>query len=477
MRSGQRVRPFGLALVTLLTGLGCNGVTSEVATGADAWPVDVCAIESAGTRVEIVRPDEAAGDSPIDDVNWFARPVPNADDHWIVAFASGNQNYLYDLTSGARIKIPDRSDAVATPDGRYVTVPSHYTADHTVNFYETATLLERLEAGVDADDVAPVFEHRDADVEDVYYQSVGLLPRANTEGPATTRYRMMFSGSRHRPAPGFRIVDYAFQHVDGALHVSASPAMALCPEIVEDMNTPFISKDGRYVVAHDNSDAARRPSLKIFEITGVDPAGQTTACVERVDFGFAAGKADFAFDNSSLTFHVAKNDYLMAFIDGGLTRPVTTDVAVVGLTTDAGGTITGHDGVARVTTSVHEGTGNYFPAFFPDGRLFYISNATPKDSDDAKRFRFTVVDPSAELVMANALADDIERRRLSTIGALWRDVCAADAPEFQRDEAAWQFLSLSPAQCRALVDERWTGETAARGDLMAACDRTFSARE
>jgi hypothetical protein len=36
------------------------------------------------------------------------------------------------------------------------------------------------------------------------------------------------------------------------------------------------------------------------------------------------------------------------------------------------------------------GTGSYFPAFFPDGSLFYISNALPKNDSAPKRFTFTV---------------------------------------------------------------------------------------
>ena len=76
-----------------------------------------------------------------------------------MAFASHDQNYLYDLTRGRRVKIPDKSDAVATPDGRYITVPSHYTPNHTVNFYDAATLLARLDEGKDALDVKPAFAH------------------------------------------------------------------------------------------------------------------------------------------------------------------------------------------------------------------------------------------------------------------------------------------------------------------------------
>ena len=457
----------GGVVMLMLVGWATACGPSDAGSSMAPITVNYCAVETTGTKVEIVRPDPDAA-TPVDDVNWFARPVPTETGDWVIAFASHNQNYLYDLTNDRRIRIPDASDAVATPDGRYMTVPSHYTPTHTINFYDNSELLARLAAGEDADAVPPVFAHADDDVQDVYYQSVGIVSRGSTEAE-TTIYRMMFSGSRHDPAPGFRIVDYRFARREGRLTVTPSAAMDLCPEIVEDMNTPFISKDGRYVVAHDNSDPARRASLKIFEITGVDPGSQTTSCVERVDFGFPAGKADFSFDNSSLTFHVAKNDYLMAFVDGGLRRPVITDVAVVDLETDTTGSITGSGAIARVTTSTHEGIGNYFPAFLPDGRLFYISNATPKDSDAPKRFSFTVVDPTEELLMANVLADEARREQAAAIGRAWREACDTGLSEFQRDEAVWYFMSLAPAQCRALVTERWADDPAVRDGLLAVC--------
>src|SRR5215207_6618235 len=152
-----------------------------------------CAVQTAGTKVEVMRP-QPGEDAPLDDVNWFARPVPNPQRHWVVGFASHNLNYLYDLTSGTRVRIPDKSDAVATPDGRFMTVPSHYTATATVNFYDLPMLLDRLAAGKDASDVPPVFAHKHADVADAYYQSVGVVSHAVERGTDTTVYRMMFSG-------------------------------------------------------------------------------------------------------------------------------------------------------------------------------------------------------------------------------------------------------------------------------------------
>ncbi len=427
-----------------------------------------CRVATPGTEVVVERP--TSSEPAIDDVNWFARPVPNPDGRHIVAFASHDLNYLYDLTRGRRVRIPDKSDAVATPDGRFVTVPSHYTAAGTVNFYDARTLLARLDENRDASDVAPVFAHKDADVADVYYQSVGVLSSRGDASGSTTVYRMMFSGGNVKPAPGFRIVDYTFTEKDGKIEVTPSRAMRLCPQITRDLATPFISKDGRHVVAHDGGAEGVPGTLKIFEITGTDPEAQTTTCERRVDFGFAAGKADFSFDGSRVTFHISKHGYLTPFVNGGLVSPTITDVAVAELTRDGTGAITGHGGLARITTSSTEGVGSYFPAFFPDGKVFYVANSAPKNSQDPKRFALRVVNPDREVTFANFFKQPAALEAATAIGELWRESCAPEVQPYKPGEAPWAFMSLSREQCRGLVEARFTGDAAARSRLIGACD-------
>lgn len=442
-------------------------VARSLAAPGDVLPY--CAVDSAGGAVEIVRP--GPGEPPLDDVNWFARPVPNPAGHHIVAVASHNLNYLYDLTTGGRVRIPDTSDAVATPDGRFITVPSHYTSTHTVNFYDAATLLARLAAGRDAADVPPVYAHAHADVYDVYYQSVGVLSTRTAGTRETTVYRMMFSGSTKPAPPGFRIVDYTVTRDGTAVTVSPTTPMRLCPQITRDLATPFISKDGRYVAAHDDSKADRPASLKIFEILATDPAGQTTTCAERVDLGFAAGKADFSFDGRQLTFHISKHDYLTPFVSGGLVAPAITDVVVVDLVHDVSGRLVGAGGLSRLTTSTTEGVGHYFPAFMPDGAVFYVSNLAPKNSDAAKRFALRVADPARARRHERLFTSPVRREAAEAIGELWRQTCAPSLTPFRPQEAAWAFTSLSAAQCRQLVEARWTPATdARRAGLLAACD-------
>ena len=273
------------------------------------------------------------------------------------------------------------------------------------------------------------YEHRHADVHDVYYQSVGVLSSTTGGGRETTVYRMMFSGSTTPKMPGFRVVDYTFTTANGALTVTPTVPMRLCPQITRDLATPFISKDGRYVIAHDDSVPGAPASFKIFEITATDPAAQTTSCAVRADFGFAAGKADFSFDGRQVVFHISKHDYLTPFVSGGLNAPAITDVVVADLVRDGAGRITGVGGVSRLTTSTTEGVGHYFPAFLPDGKVFYVSNAVPHQSSEAKRFQLTVVDPTRRAARRRCSPRPARREAADAIGELWRQTLRAIADD------------------------------------------------
>jgi hypothetical protein len=411
-------------------------------------------------------PDE----DPIDDVNWFARPVAHSGRDHLVAFASHNQNYLYNLTNGVRVQIPDRSDAVATPDGRYMTVPSSYTSDSTVRFYPVAPMLEHLARGEDALDIEAAFIHDHPEMTQTYYQSTALLSVDTVEATIETTYRLMFSGTSNQSQ--FRIADYHFSHRlsdQGLTGVRASEPMRLCAEITNDFNTPFISKDGRYVAAYSstNRERAHSPgaSLKIFEITATDPAQATASCREVLDFGITAGKADFSFDGRMLTFHISQGAYLTPFVNGGLPTSTITDVVVAELIYNEAGDITGHKGLQRLTTSVEAGVGSYFPAFFPDGNLFYIANEVPRESEEEKRFHFRVVNPAARPPSKGTFETEEQQAQWQILGAHWQQACEIDLTETPTTahEAPWLGLSLNSKQCHALVDDARAAAEASAG--------------
>ncbi|MDG2377175.1 MAG: hypothetical protein P8M18_12590, partial [Woeseiaceae bacterium] len=421
----------------------------------------------------LVRP--RPGKAPIDDINWFARPVPNPDGHWMVAYAMHDLNYLYDLTTGRRIRIPDKSDAVATPDGKYMTVPGEYTSDNYPRFYDNTVLLEHLERGADGSGVEPVFIHEHDGLKNSFYQSLGTLEST----PNTDVYRMIFSGTGNEF--GFRMVDYRFETSDGALTVTASQPIPLCPEIENDLMTPFVSKDGQYVAAYTSSvsgwEYANDASLKIYQISDVNYDQGLAACKEVVDFGFPAGKADFSFDGNSLTFHISNVSYLAVFISSGDVYGdsddpsiLNTDVMVANLTRDEEGVINGVSGVRRLTTTKDIGAGSYFPAFFPDGMLFYIIHPLTKPGNEP-RFEFQVVDPNLGYFNKNLYDHANTVNAAQEIGNLWTSSClGTDDHDYAPHELPFFVYSLSVEQCRSLVDDADSIAAGKRSKLAATCE-------
>jgi hypothetical protein len=468
--SGPQRQPA--SILSLLYLLLAGSAASSADGGSTAW----CEVEPGSGDALLVRP--GAGEPPITDINWFARPVPNPAGDWIIAYAMHDKNYMYNLTNGARIRIPDKSDAVATPDGRFMTVPSFYTPDGYVRFYDNAVLLEHLQRGEDADDVEPVYVHKHAALKRVFYQSLAHLGTVADDGVRTSVYRMIFSGTMDDT--GFRMVDYTFKDSGGRLSVSPSNPIPLCPEIANDLMTPFISKDGNYVAAYTSPISEARytagASLKIYRITDVDYAAGHASCAEVVDFGFPAGKADFSFDGNALTFHISNVNYLSVFINGGVVAGsqekgaiLSTDVVVANLTRDADGVIDGVGGITRLTTAQALGVGNYFPAFLPDGKLFYISHAQPELAAD-RRFEFRVVDPHSHTFVGNLLADPARAQDVRRIGRLWAANCrTGDDYQYADHELPWFYYSLSAAQCEALVADQAGLPDADGARLLAAC--------
>ena len=450
---------------------GFSVVLAASACAADSAGSGYCDVVTNNDHVLVTRPgrDEA----PIDDVNWFARPVPNPHGDWIIGYAMHDLNYLYNLSTGARVRIPDKSDAVATPDGRYMTVPSMYTPDGYVRFYDNAVLLDHLARGEDADRVEPVFVHEHDGLKQVYYQSLGHVSSESADGVRTDVYRMIFSGTEN--ATGFRMADYRFTESGGALSVSPSPPIPLCPEIENDLMTPFISKDGQYVAAYTSPLSEARytagASLKVYRIAQVDYAGGRANCEEVADLGFVAGKADFSFDGDSLTFHISNVNYLTVFISGGEVYgpgknadTLSTDVVVAALTRDENGMIDGVGGLSRLTTANASGAGNYFPAFLPDGNVFYISHVQPA-GDDTPLFEFKVADP-ARAAMVRGASDG---GMAAAIGELWAARCSDDYT-YAAHELPWIYFSLSAGQCADLVGESLP-ESGKRETLLGACNR------
>ena len=130
--------------------------------------------------------------------------------------------------------------------------------------------------------------------------------------------------------------------------------------------------------------------------------------------------------------------------------------------------------MSRLTTSTTEGVGHYFPAFLPDGKLFYISNAVPQ-AEHASRSGSTLTrrrPGRPRRRVPSVFTSPARREAADAIGELWRQTCA---PSPDAVPAAGSGVGVSQPvarrSARQLVDERWLPATDARkAALLAACD-------
>ena len=104
--------------------------------------------------------------------------------------------------------------------------------------------------------------------------------------------------------------------------------------------------------------------------------------------------------------------------------------------------------------------GSYFPAFFPDGALFFLSNTAPRESEGEKRFRFRVVDPASRGWRTKTLGSPEHASKWAELGLLWQRACTPSLPSLgvepfplEEHELPVQAMSLSARQCQALVED------------------------
>jgi hypothetical protein len=422
-----------------------------------------CLVEKDGAQVEMVRPHDT--EAKLTSVNWLAQPVPDAKGHRVVGVTSLGKNQLYDLTAGKRLRIPGKSDAVATPDGLYVTLPPrHGEPDNTLRFYPALPMLESLRAGGPSSmpEAELKYKPRGSRVWNAFAQSTGILKQQQQGDSEITVYRVLFAGDA---SEAFRLVDVTARKRNDQTTLSAGAPKELCDGIFDAEATPALSKDARYIIANAKSSATdpRPKSLRIYALSE-----DMKRCEEKLDFGFEAGRADFAFDNSMVAFHISRDKAQAVFVADGVAPRNLTDVVVARLVKDAGGGIVDVGGMARVTTSTLLGRGAYLPSFFPDGRLVYVYNAVPSGSP-SPTYKLKVVDPQRELFAASIFKDDAKRGHAARLGELWRASCQPDWAPFGAGEAPWYFLSMTREQCTGLVIARHSGADADKAALLAQC--------
>ena len=258
----------------------------------------------------------------------------------------------------------------------------------------------------------------------------------------TTVYRMMFSGSTKPAPPGFRVVDYTV-HARRRRRSPSRPRvpMRLCPQITRDLATPFISKDGRYVVAHDDSRPGVPASLKIFEITATDPAAQTTTLrgARRLRLRRRQGRLQLRRPAGRVPHQQARlpdavrerrperaGDHRRGRRRSGARRRRRDHRRRPACRGSPP-----RRPKASATTSRRS---------CPTARCSTSRTWCRKQSAEPKRFALTVVDPAADRRLTDVFTSPARREAADAIGELWRQSCAPSLTPFRPQEAAWAYL-------------------------------------
>lgn len=438
------------------------GVSLSTATYAAVENAQQCDLSAAEVPVLASAPQQGY----LRYITWFSRPIVNTQQPWLVAFSGGNRdkvdeerNQAIDLASGRMMEIPGRGDAVTTPDGRYLTVPPEYSQDEgkTFDIYRAADVLAKWRSQAKVATDIPRLGHVDYGA---WYQSLSFPLNEGENGKF--RYRAVVS---EPGANGFRLMEFTVSDHG----IEGVPQQAkLCAD--SDNQTVMLSKSGRYVSGFDRASG----TTKIYAITPHwDQKPATVDCKVVVDFGFAAGKGDFNFDDSMITFHVnfmtdpTAEETGLSYVHEIL--PHEAKDAVVVKFAMTGGMISGVSSVARLSIAQHEGTGSYFPAFLPDGKVYFIHH------DNGVGYRFKVVDPAAAVWSNNLFKPRNSKfAEAAAIGSLWASNCHSWT--LKDEEAAWYFSSLTREQCKTLVQQHWTAPAAtssanvSKTQALAACE-------
>jgi mono/diheme cytochrome c family protein len=412
IRYGLFLALAGFSLVALGTDTGHSGESGTAAEGL------ACQLRD----VNLTSEESLSGRR----LSYFISSVDDA------VMMISNGNYIKMQGSDHQMKLPGPYDAVASPDGKYYSVPTG-----GLTFYDLHATKEEAKAGKSRTELSDI--GRDPDFGESY-QSLGAYQKDGKtiyRALSVSHLRDYTAGADGRIAP-----------VD-----SASGAPRACKNLAGmRLQLPMISKDGQYLSTY-NMDTQ---TTVIYRISPENPSN----CEKVIDLGMPTGKVDFNADSSKITFHV---DNLAGTHQsfGGLSREYSKDVMVMQLKKGPDGLLNGIDGYARLSTNVKGGTGTYYPRFRMDGSIVAMRDRGDGNGHSLAYFstkNLKFADPWSPKT-ANGTEASRGVHAEYALSDLWRKTCGSSIPS--ATQARWLALSLDPTGCRLLIEREWETHKAA----------------
>ena len=207
----------------------------------------------------------------------FFRLVPRTT---YIAYTTGSEAKLLDLTTGEVLPAPGEIDFVPSPDGRIFVSPRR--GGSGLMFFDAAEVLNPGNNASLPDPIYTDLEMRDQ------YPTIGILEADNE----STTYRVAMSWHT-----SVAIKDYVIKWEDGAPKVRPmSPSRAACPSLL--LSLPMLSPDGRLMAARDQATGTT-------VVARLTPQGH---CEIQRNIGLATSKASFSQDGKYVTFSAVLSD-------------------------------------------------------------------------------------------------------------------------------------------------------------------------
>lgn len=401
--------PFIHAAAVTVSCLTSVGIVFPMAARADDLD-SVCRASMPGLVSDTTLPDKPFyffRAFPISNKIAYSAMMPNS--------PAGNDNYgenfILDLNTGKKQRIPGSVDAVPTPDEKWILTPMG--SGGPLQFYRNDSGLSK--------DSQPAY--MDGELSGAY-QSVGTLPSTD---PKMTVYRILIQN----PTAGLKMKDVS---ATSNTVTGIGRAKSVCGNIKDSLKLPILSKDGSRISVFDED--GKPASTRIYKI---DPA--TFNCELEHDFGFGTGKVDFSYDGNQVAFHafgMKESGKWMRYPDSG----VMGNSYVMDLKTKE---------IKKITQ--YTDTNALYPAFTKKGEIAVRMS-------DGEKTRVLKIDPRVDPVKmssANFASDGTcknptpENDRILALGSLFQFLCLNNAEGVFAYRAPSHFLTLDQASCKKLA--------------------------
>lgn len=379
---------------------------------------------------------------------YFFKPIPKCnpeDKRDEVSVIINQANYVVDMKSGQKTRIPGPYDGVPVVDCEFIVSPS---PGDFINFFDRDGINSSSQ---------PVFSdgaNGGQRLNGVYHSLGVLSQKTNADGSVTKTYRAI-TDTATTGKQTIMTKDYTMTIRPDGKKVFAEnkqPPKPICGNLTGgSLRTPILSKNGRALSAYN----IETGTTIIYDVV---TQNGTNTCKVRKDMGFATSKMEFSPDGKKVTFAMNSLQTNPAKVDW-YQQPLTSDhrmnVAVYDLESDE---------ISNITNDAQGN--NYYPSFTDNNTVTWISQDVGNGGVSYSIQRAPIsVGQSRKLVdyssMRECNLNDNHALAALSLGLLWNQMCGQIDSTVQAIGSRW--VNLGKENCKSLVENFWNNNKSSIG--------------